>query len=487
MRTLVWFRGKDLRVHDHAALHAACADSEELLPVFVLAPRYFARSAAHPAPHRLQFLVDSLLELQQAIEQRGSRLQLVHGPASTAIPRLVQQLAVERVMAVSSCEPQCRVRDSRIAAALGGVPFVRFEHETLTVPGSVRTGSGGPFQVYTPFARAAMAQLARVATLPAPKRLPKLPPALEQLALPELNLAHAFEALGLTRNSQLQPGGESAAQARLAHFVRGPLAHYDSDRDRMDLPGTSRLSADLRFGTLSVRKAWQAVEALSQAATTPGVVRYRAELLWREFAHHTLWERPELLSQPFRADFRGFPWLDDDAGFEAWWQGQTGYPVVDAAARQLLQEGFVHNRARMISASFLTKHLLVNYQRGEAHYLRYLTDGDLAQNNLGWQWSAGSGCDAQPYFRVFNPVTQGVRFDPDGHYVRRYLPELARLPTRYVHAPWQAPSEVLRAAGVSLGKNYPEPIVDHASARARYLLIAGEHLGSPSKRANARR
>jgi deoxyribodipyrimidine photo-lyase len=183
-----------------------------------------------------------------------------------------------------------------------------------------------------------------------------------------------------------------------------------------------------------------------------------------------------VMHEPFRREFRGFPWRKSERDFEAWWRGSTGYPVVDAAARQLLSEGFVHNRARMISASFLTKHLLISYQRGEAHYLRCLTDGDPAQNNLGWQWSAGTGCDAQPYFRIFNPVTQGERFDPEGDYIRRYVPELRRLPASYIHAPWRAPAKVLEHAGVRLGDNYPAPIVEHESARKRYLLVAGQHL-----------
>jgi deoxyribodipyrimidine photo-lyase len=203
--------------------------------------------------------------------------------------------------------------------------------------------------------------------------------------------------------------------------------------------------------------------------------------LWREFTHATLWDRPELLEQPFRRDFDGFPWRDDDAGWRAWVDGKTGYPVVDAAARQLLEEGFVHNRARMISASFLTKHLLVSYRRGEQHYLKYLTDGDWAQNNAGWQWSAGCGTDAQPYFRVFNPTLQGEKLDPSGDYVRRYVPELARLPARFIHRPAEAPAGALQQAGVELGESYPAPIVDHAMARDRFLKIAESHLKPASR------
>jgi len=203
---------------------------------------------------------------------------------------------------------------------------------------------------------------------------------------------------------------------------------------------------------------------------------FHNELIWREFSHSTLWDRPTLLSEPFQLAWRGFPWQQSDGLWQAWTQGRTGYPIVDAAARQLMVEGFVHNRARMISASFLTKHLLVDYRRGEAHYLRYLVDGDLAQNNAGWQWSAGCGCDAQPYFRVFNPVLQGKRFDPHGDYVRRFVPELRVLPTKYIHNPWTAPAAVLAEANVTLNGNYPRPIVEHTEARERFLAIATQYV-----------
>jgi deoxyribodipyrimidine photo-lyase len=244
----------------------------------------------------------------------------------------------------------------------------------------------------------------------------------------------------------------------------------------MDRAGTSRLSADLKFGTISVRTVWNAAkDGLADAPDQ--LTKFHNELLWREFAHGLLWTRPDLLEQPFRRDFEGFPWRTDAKGWHAWTTGTTGYPVVDASARQLMAEGYVHNRARMISASFLTKHLLISYREGEAHYMRYLTDGDWAQNNAGWQWSAGCGCDAQPYFRVFNPTSQGERFDPDGGYVRRWVPELAKVPAKYIHAPAEAPADVLAAAGVRIGVTYPRPIVEHAASRARFLAVAKEHLG----------
>jgi len=256
--------------------------------------------------------------------------------------------------------------------------------------------------------------------------------------------------------------------------VSAAAEQYSIHRDRLDLEGGSRLSADLKFGTLSVLTVWNAISEAVRNEESRQV--FLNQLLWREFSHHMLWSRPELLTSTFRPEFVDFPWRDHDAHWLAWTTGQTGYPVVDAAARQLLGEGHVHNRARMISASFLTKHLLISYRRGEAHYLKFLTDGDWAQNNAGWQWSAGCGCDAQPYFRVFNPMTQGKKFDPNGLYVRKWVPELAKLPSKYIHEPWLAPQQILDEAGVKLDETYPRPIVDHKAARVRFLDAAQLHL-----------
>jgi deoxyribodipyrimidine photo-lyase len=442
--------------------------------VFVLDPYFFAPERAQRIPHRMQFLLESIAELARSLAGLGSRLVLVAGKSVEVIPELAAALRVDRVVGQRWTEPFARERDRRVAAALT-VPFELFEGETLHAPGTLRTKAGSPYAVFTPFARAFAAEIEVADPLPAPARLPPLP---RDVSVAETRLP-ALAALGIAPNPRVLPGGEAAARARLAAFLAGAAARYADDRDRMDLPGTSRLSQDLKFGTLSPRGVWHALAQLPRSAAA-GVRAYQNELVWREFTHANLWDRPELLQEPFRPAWRGFPFRDDEAGFGAWWRGQTGYPIVDAAARQLLGEGFVHNRARMIAASFLTKHLLVDYRRGEAHYLRYLTDGDPAQNNAGWQWSAGCGTDAQPYFRVFNPVSQGQRFDPNGDYVRRWVPELAGLSAKHIHAPWQAPPEALLAAGVTLGSSYPRPIVEHAEARARFLAVAESYLGRGS-------
>jgi deoxyribodipyrimidine photo-lyase len=464
MRSIVWFRGKDLRVADHGPLGEAAA-SGEVIPLFVLDPFFFAPDRARELPHRMQFLLDSLKELEANLADLGSRLLVVPGRSVEVVPRLAALWRVEQVLAHRWVEPFGRERDLQVARTLdrGGVALRLFERETLLPPGSVRQGQGGMFRVFTPFGRACGAKLGLSPALDAPRTLPPLPAglAVETVPIPTM------EELGLLPNLRLQPGGERAARTRLKAFLGGPIEDYRADRDRMDRPGTSRLSADLKFGTLSVHSVWQAAAAAGRGES---LARYHNELLWREFSHHLLWEWPELLERPFRKAFQAFPWREDEEAWQAWVEGRTGYPVVDAAARQLLAEGFVHNRARMVAASFLTKHLLLDYRRGEAHYLKWLTDGDWAQNNMGWQWSAGCGCDAQPWFRIFNPVSQGLKFDPEGEYVKRWVPELAGCPTGIIHEPWKAP----RALRSRL--DYPEPIVEHALARERFLAVAKAHL-----------
>ena len=474
MKTIVWFRGKDLRISDHMPLYEALAGDETLL-LFVLDPYFFAPARAAELPHRMQFLLASLRALEANIAHRGSQLICVRGKSTEVVPAIAAHCNADRVVAHRWVEPFARERDRRISESLQ-CPFDLFEGETLHVPGSLRTKTGTPYAVYTPFARAFREKVMIGEPLRAPDALPPPPqpldlgPGIERVPVP------TCADLEFVENPAIQQGGERAARERLSIWLDGVAQQYDGLRDRMDRPGTSRLSADLKFGTLSARTIWSAV--LGTLGHTTASTKYCNELIWREFTHGSLWDRPELLSEPFRSSFKEFPWRTDPTAsdWQAWVEGKTGYPVIDASARQLLGEGFVHNRARMISASFLTKHLLTHYRLGEAHYMKYLTDGDWAQNNAGWQWSAGCGCDAQPYFRVFNPMTQGTKFDPTGEYVRRWVPELAALPNRYIHAPWTAPQAVLDAADVVLGETYPRPIVDHKQARTVFLDLAKGHL-----------
>lgn len=470
MRTLVWFREKDLRLSDHPALVSALA-SQELLPLFVLDPGSVSPERARQAPHHVQFLLDSVAALEQSIAARGSRLLLASGESHAVIAELTRRWNVERVVAMAWAWPRGRELERRVRAATP-VSCELFEGETLAAPGSLRTGGGTPYSVFSPYARAFRKEIRVGRPLPAPEALPPLPSDVAMDPLGRAPLPTSSE-LGITPNPRLQRGGEAQARARLSDFLQRSVRSYHERRDRLDQDGTSRLSCDLKFGTASVREVWWRLHERGGE----GRAAFGNELLWREFSYSTLWDRPELLEEPFQARFERFPWLRDEAAWRAWADGLTGYPVVDAAARQLLAEGFVHNRARMISASFLSKHLLVDYAWGERHFMRYLTDGDAANNNAGWQWSAGTGCDAQPYFRIFNPVTQGRTHDPDGVYVRRWLPEIAQLPTRFIHQPWLAPAAVLEQAAVRLGVDYPRPIVEHAAARARFLETARRFFG----------
>ncbi len=475
MRTLVWFRGKDLRLADHEPLLDAIHHGE-VVPLFVVDPFFFAPERAAELPNRMQFLVESLAELAAAIAARGSQLLFVAGKSVEVVPAVARLAFAERVVAHRWSEPFGIKRDQLVSAALAkdGRRLQLFEGETMAAPGEVLTASGTPFSVFTPFARAFAKTVSIPQARPTPRALPPLPalpPALEKMLAP----APTLESIGVTRNEHIIEAGERAARTRFSRFLKGPGAAYEEGRNTMGVAGTSRISQDLKFGTLSARAVWHGTQ--ERLAHHPRALRtFTNELVWREFAYDVLRSRPGVLERPFRPAWEKFPWRKDEKAWRAWATGTTGYPVVDASARQLLEEGFVHNRARMISASFLCKHLLIDFRRGEAHFMKYLTDGDWASNDLGWQWSAGCGVDAQPWFRVFNPVTQGERFDADGAYVRRYVPELAKMPARWLHQPWDAPPAELAKAGVELGRSYPLPIVEHAFARGRFLSVAEGHL-----------
>ncbi len=459
MRIVVWFRGKDLRISDHEPLRIAVRDaaqtvSSEIIPLFVVDPYFFAPTRAREISHRMQFLVESLESLSRNLASIGSMLVIRRGNSTEVIPRLVNEWRVDRVLAQRWTEPFAKERDRRIQSAIG--PRLELmDGETLAPTNAVRTQDDKPFRVFTPFARAFRTLVEPREPHLAPRALPTVPPDVAKTSEPLPTLRE----MGIARNPRILAGGEKAARTRLDDFLAGPATAYARNRDQMGIAGTSRISQDLKFGTLSPRTAWSYARALGTDTS-----KFQDELLWREFAYSVLGNFPSVLTQPFDARWKGFPWLGGDTSFNAWKEGKTGYPIVDAAMRQLRLEGFIHNRARMIAASFLTKHLLVDYRRGEEHFMRYLTDGDWAANNLGWQWSAGCGCDAQPYFRVFNPSLQAKRFDPDGAYVKRYVPEYEN-------------GELFQTAVRSGTKvTYPAPIVDHAEARDRFTKVASTYL-----------
>ncbi len=463
-RAILWFR-RDLRLHDHPALTAAVAEADEVVPLFVLDDRLLMGRWA--SANRAWFMRESLVVLAAGLAERGASLRVVRGQPEDVVPELAREIGATDVYLTREAAPYGRARDRAVTAAAGarGIAVHAKHGQYVHEPAELATRDGRPFAVYGAFRRAWDATPRR-AVLPAPTRIPSRnangrsrPDVIPDLGPP-------------TADRTLIPApGEAAARGRLARWagradagVSAPVDDYAGARNGLALDGTSRLSQDLRFGLLSPVEVADRVDG-------PGDGRrvFLAELAWREFYAHVLWHHPGVLREPLQAGLAGLPYRDDPEGLRAWTDGRTGYPVVDAAMRQLRASGFVHNRARMVAASFLAKHLLLDYRLGEAAFMRHLTDGDPASNNGGWQWTSSTGTDPQPWFRVFNPVLQGRRFDPGGEYVRRWVPELRQVPANRIHAPWEMTIEEQAAAGCHIGEDYPTPIVDHAAARARAL------------------
>lgn len=455
---ILWFR-RDLRVHDHPALVAAIAAADQVVPVFVIDDALLG--GRWPAPNRAWFMRESVSELSAALEARGAGLRILRGRPVDVLPALARETGATSLFLTRDATPYGRARDRAVAERLAADGVTLHAKRGLYVhePDEVATRDGRPYTVFTPFRRTWEA-LPRRAVLPAPDHIPGTPGACPD-PVPDLGAPSADPSL-------IPVPGERAARERLAAWVERSIEAYADQRDRMDLDGTSRLSQDLRWGLLSP------LEVVERAGG-PGDGRrvFTAEVAWREFYAHVLWHHPRVLREPFQPAFDRLPWRDDPDAVDAWREGRTGYPIVDAAMRQLRASGFVHNRARMITASFLAKHLLADWRIGEAEFMRHLTDGDVASNNGGWQWTASTGTDPQPYFRVFNPILQGRRFDPGGDYVRRWVPELRGIAGGAVHEPWLLDAAAQAEAGVRVGTDYPAPIVEHAAARARALEVYG--------------
>lgn len=461
---LVWFRN-DLRLTDHPALDAGVRSGKPIVALYVLdddnAGVWRMGAASRWRLHQ------SLMALLRDLAELGVTLTLRRGRAEFVIESVIAETGADAVYWNRLYEPWAMRRDAEIKSQLRarGVTVESFNGSLLFEPSRLRNKQGKPFRVFTPFWRACLAAEPPSAPLPAPRSLSAAPllasDALDgwRLLPTKPNWAKGWETLW--------PAGEAAAQGRLADFLRKDLRDYKSARDYPARGGASNLSAHLHFGEISPRQIW---------ALTPhdDGASFLRELGWREFCHHLLAANPQLPDAPLDQSFAQFPWAQDEARFAAWTKGRTGYPMVDAAMRELWTTGFMHNRARMIAGSFLVKHLLLPWQMGERWFWDTLIDADLANNAAGWQWIAGCGADAAPYFRVFNPVLQGEKFDADGAYVRRYVPELAKVDTKFIHRPWEAPPSALREAGVRLGETYPLPIVDHARARARALAAYAE-------------
>ncbi len=466
---IVLFR-RDLRLDDNAALAEACARGGPVVPCFAWAPE--EDGAWAPGAASRWWLHHSLGALDASLRERGARLVVRRGPTREALEGLVEETGARAVYWNRSCEPARAAADADLADALRarGIEARSFAGALLAEPASMRKKDDSPYRVFTPFFRTFLARVRSGMPLRPPREIPFPADAPDSLPREALELLPRVAwAAGL--RATWTPG-EAGAAAAWKRFLARAASRYEEARDVPGIAGTSRLSPHLHFGEISVRRMWRDAARRRKgmpAAKAAGIDAYVRQLVWREFAHHVLWHFPRTPDDPLQIAFARFPWVHAPEALGAWRRGRTGYPIVDAGMRELWATGWMHNRVRMIVASFLVKHLRISWQEGARWFWDTLVDGDLANNTFGWQWAAGCGADAAPYFRIFNPELQGRKFDPEGVYVRRWVPELAALPARWIHAPWRAPADVLRASGVELGRSYPAPIVEHAAARAGAL------------------
>ncbi|MHB8824760.1 MAG: cryptochrome/photolyase family protein [Thiobacillus sp.] len=463
-RALVWFR-RDLRDFDHAALYHALKRSRQVVCAFIF-DRDILDALPDPADRRVEFIHASVTELQQALQARGGGLVVRHGVARDEVVQLAADLQAEAVFFNHDDDPAALARDAAVEAALRARDIavhhskdaVIFERE------DVLTAGGTPYSVFTPYKNAWLKRLTPfdLQAYPVEAYAGRLAP--QSSAIPRLP-DMGFEPTNL---AELRlPTGMSGGAQLFEDFLQR-IDRYQALRDYPAVKGPSYLSVHLRFGTVSIRQlaaaAWQ--------RGGRGAQTWLSELIWRDFYHQILWHRPDVASgHSFKRQYDALPWPNPPGHFEAWCEARTGYPLIDAAMRQLNQTGYMHNRLRMVTASFLTKDLLVDWRLGEKYFADKLIDFDLAANSGGWQWAASVGCDAQPWFRIFNPVTQSERFDAEGHFIRRYLPELARVAEQFIHAPWTMPAAEQQRVGCVIGRDYPLPIVDHAVQRGQALAL----------------
>lgn len=467
--TLVWFR-QDLRLGDNPAIAAAARGKGPVVPAYIWAPH--EEGAWPPGAAARWWLHHSLEALDRDLHERGSRLILQHGDSLATLEQLIDATGADRVVWNRRYEPAAVARDAFVETELmrRGIQVEVHDGSLMFDVGAVRTRAGGPFQVFTPFWDACMSQAPpprpprTPRSLPAPRRWPRSLPLEAFGLLPASDWSGGIAAVWT-------PGERSAAKA-LRRFLKDSVIGYHADRDRPDLPGTSRLSPHLHWGEISPWRIWHAVHELLESPSGEqahtGAMVFLKELGWREFAHHLLLHFPHTPEQPLRDKFADVPWQHDERMLRAWQQGRTGYPLVDAGMRQLWRTGWMHNRVRMVVGSFLVKHLLISWQTGAQWFWDTLVDADLANNTLGWQWVAGCGADAAPYFRVFNPVSQGQKFDPAGRYVAEFVPELQGRPTSDIHKPPSRQRDLFDG-----GEAYPEPVIEHGFARRRFLDAVG--------------
>lgn len=457
MTTGIWWIRRDIRLDDNPALQEAVNHSSYLLPLFIMDPAILA----HPADHRKAFLFEGLRKLDNHLRKHGSRLTVVSGEPLAVLKKLVALTGADEIYAEADYTPYSRKRDHNIAEKL---PLWLVHGLTVFPPAMIQKHSGCPYTVFTHYSRAWKAL-----PIPAPCcsenefRIPPLPE-----VLPE---SEPIPAAG--NHNPLLDAGEAAAFERLQKFIAGPIYEYKDQRNMIAEDGTSMLSPYLHFGMISIRGVVQearfAIDNAPDESARKSAETWLDELVWREFYISILHYFPEVLKTSFRKDLRFIQWREAPQDLNAWKNGMTGYPVIDAGMRQMMKTGWMHNRARMITASFLVKDLLINWQEGEAWFMQNLLDGDPAANNGGWQWTAGVGTDAVPYFRIFNPVLQSQKYDPSGIYIRRWLPELTKVPDEYIHQPWLMPENIQQSSNCVIGEDYPAPIVDHQQIKARTL------------------
>ena len=459
-RVIHWFR-RDLRLHDNTALYDACRRAEEVIPVFIFEDAL--RTGPDVGAARLQFLLNSLGVLRENLRAKGSDLFIRFGKSETEIPKLARELKADAVFANIRYEPYAQQRDARVFNALNemGIGFETFKDAVVWHEEEILTQAGRPFTVFTPYAKAWKTR--------------RSPPPCPALNVKALRVAETIRPEDLPRDSAtfgfpcaqtIFAAGEQEGLRRLDRFLRKSVFDYATARDLADVDGTSQLSAHLRAGTIGIRTVLAKLAAARERATTAAQRNscdgFLDELIWREFYLQVLHNFPHVMRGAFRPEYNALEWSGTDEQFAAWCEGRTGYPIVDAAMRCLNATGWMHNRLRMIVAMFLTKDLLINWQRGERYFMQQLVDGDLAANNGGWQWSAGTGTDAAPYFRIFNPTSQALKCDPKGEFVRRWIPELANVPDDSIHEPWSEPL---------LAPKYPQRIVLHEEQRPKALAM----------------